>query len=171
MATTSNKSDSSQKNTGNEGNYGKDDQNNMFECNICLENAVDAVVSVCGHLFCWSCLHQWLETRRGRKVCPVCRSAINKNKVIPIYGRGNYKQEDPKNKVPPRPSGQRTEPETTGIPSFTFGDGGFQFSLGIGAFPFQFLTSFNSSNRPSFQLVVNYNKMTNTYQNFSYGLQ
>jgi len=51
MATTSNESDSPQKNTSNEENDGKDDQNNMFECNICLENAKDAVVSVCGHLF------------------------------------------------------------------------------------------------------------------------
>jgi len=51
MATTSDESDIPQKNTGNEENDGKDDQNNMFECNICLENAKDAVVSVCGHLF------------------------------------------------------------------------------------------------------------------------
>lgn len=51
MATTSNESDIPQKNTGNEENNGKDDQNNMFECNICLESAKDAVVSVCGHLF------------------------------------------------------------------------------------------------------------------------
>lgn len=27
----------------------KDD--NMFECNICLDTAKDAVVSMCGHLF------------------------------------------------------------------------------------------------------------------------
>jgi len=41
-------------------------------------------------------LHQWLETRTGRQVCPVCKAAINKEKVIPIYGRGNSKQEDPR---------------------------------------------------------------------------
>jgi len=51
MATTSNESDSPQKNRGSEENDDKDDQNNMFECNICLENASDAVVSVCGHLY------------------------------------------------------------------------------------------------------------------------
>jgi hypothetical protein len=39
----------------------KDDSN--FECNICLETAKDAVVSMCGHLFCWPCLHQWLGKR------------------------------------------------------------------------------------------------------------
>jgi len=55
MAATSNESDIPQKNTGNEENDGKDDQNSMFECNICLDSAKDAVVSVCGHLF-------WLVT-------------------------------------------------------------------------------------------------------------
>lgn len=30
---------------------------------------------------------------------------------MPLYGRGSTKQEDPRDKVPPRPAGQRTEPE------------------------------------------------------------
>ena len=30
----------------------------QFECNICLDVARDAVISLCGHLFCWPCLHQ-----------------------------------------------------------------------------------------------------------------
>mmetsp|Transcript_40905 Transcript_40905/g.131551 ORF Transcript_40905/g.131551 Transcript_40905/m.131551 type:complete len:112 (+) Transcript_40905:81-416(+) len=33
----------------------------MFECNICLEAAAEPVVTRCGHLFCWACLHQWLN--------------------------------------------------------------------------------------------------------------
>lgn len=72
----------------------KDDS--MFECNICLDTAKDAVVSMCGHLFCWPCLHQWLETRPTRQLCPVCKAAISKEKVIPLYGRGSTKQEDPR---------------------------------------------------------------------------
>lgn len=47
----------------------------------------------------WPCLHQWLETRPNRQVCPVCKAAISRDKVIPLYGRGNTKQEDPRNKV------------------------------------------------------------------------
>lgn len=118
----------------------KDDQ--MFECNICLDTARDAVVSMCGHLFCWPCLHQWLETRPNRQVCPVCKAAISKEKVVPLYGRGSTKQEDPREKVPPRPAGQRTEPEPgTSFPGFGFGDNGFHMSFGIGAFPFGFFTS------------------------------
>lgn len=68
----------------------------MYECNICLDTAKDAVVSMCGHLFCWPCLHQWLETRPNRKLCPVCKAAISKEKVIPLYGRNSSKQEDPR---------------------------------------------------------------------------
>lgn len=46
-------------------------------------------------------------------------------------------------KVPPRPAGQRTEPEpqANGFQSFGFGDGGFHLSFGIGAFPFGFFAS------------------------------
>lgn len=114
----------------------------MFECNICLDTAKEAVISLCGHLFCWPCLHQWLETRPTRQLCPVCKAAISREKVIPLYGRGSSKQEDPRSKVPPRPAGQRTEPEpNTAFQGFGFGDGGFQMSLGIGAFPFGILTS------------------------------
>ncbi|ESP04215.1 hypothetical protein LOTGIDRAFT_204992 [Lottia gigantea] len=128
-----------------------DDKTAAYECNICLDTAHDAVVSMCGHLFCWPCLHQWLETRPHRQLCPVCKAGIGKDKVIPIYGRGNPNPQDPREKLPPRPQGQRPEPETTGgFPGFGFGDAGFQFSFGIGAFPFGiFTSSFNmSDNRP-----------------------
>ncbi|XP_045475676.1 E3 ubiquitin-protein ligase RNF185-like isoform X2 [Harmonia axyridis] len=118
----------------------KDDK--TFECNICLDTAKDAVVSLCGHLFCWPCLHQWLETRPTRQVCPVCKASISKEKVVPLYGRGSTKQEDPREKVPPRPAGQRTEPEPgSSFPGFGFADNGFHMSFGIGAFPFGFFTS------------------------------
>ncbi|KAH8321116.1 hypothetical protein KR067_001481 [Drosophila pandora] len=113
----------------------------LYECNICLDTAKDAVVSMCGHLFCWPCLHQWLLTRPNRKLCPVCKASVDKDKVIPLYGRNSMRREDPRNKVPPRPAGQRTEPEPTpGFPGFGFGDG-FHMSFGIGAFPFGFITS------------------------------
>jgi len=37
---------------------------------------------MCGHLFCWPCLHQWLDTRPNRQLCPVCKSAISKERVF-----------------------------------------------------------------------------------------
>lgn len=61
--------------------------------------------------YSWPCLHQWLETKPNRQVCPVCKAAINREKVVPLYGRGGTNQQDPREKHPPRPAGQRTEPE------------------------------------------------------------
>ncbi|XP_062268780.1 E3 ubiquitin-protein ligase RNF185 isoform X2 [Platichthys flesus] len=120
-------------------------QDSTFECNICLDTAKDAVISLCGHLFCWPCLHQWLETRPSKQVCPVCKAGISRDKVIPLYGRGSTGQQDPRERTPPRPQGQRPEPENRGgFQGFGFGDGGFQMSFGIGAFPFGiFATAFN----------------------------
>lgn len=44
--------------------------------------------------------------------------------------------------MPPRPAGQRAEPEPQqGFQGFGYGDGGFHMSFGIGAFPFGFFTS------------------------------
>lgn len=124
----------------------KDSEAKTFECNICLDTAKDAVVSPCGHLFCWPCLHQWLETRPNRQSCPVCKAAISREKVIPLYGRGGSGQ-DPRSKIPPRPTPTRQEsPENR----FTWGGGGlngdggagsFHLSFGIGAFPFGFFAS------------------------------
>lgn len=88
----------------------KENLNSQYECNICLDTARDAVISMCGHLFCWPCLHKWLETRPSNQTCPVCKSAISREKVIPLYGRNCTDKKDPRDKVPPRPQGQRTEP-------------------------------------------------------------
>ncbi|BFF99560.1 E3 ubiquitin-protein ligase RNF185-like [Drosophila madeirensis] len=82
----------------------------VYECNICFDIAQESVVTMCGHLFCWPCLHQWLVTRPRVKLCPVCKGAVNKNKVIPIYGRNCKQQVDPRKKITPRPAGHRGEP-------------------------------------------------------------
>lgn len=120
---------------------GKKDPN-PYDCNICLDTARDAVISMCGHLFCWPCLHTWFEAKPHNKTCPVCKAALNKDKVIPVYGRGGS-SEDPRSKIPSRPQGQRTEPENnSGFPgSWGFGEGGFTMSFGIGAFPFGLFSS------------------------------
>lgn len=118
-----------------------DKDQSQFECNICLETASDAVISYCGHLFCWPCLNKWLETRPRRQVCPVCKAGISRDKVVPLYGRGSSNSTDPRTKHPPRPRAQRSEPETRNrdFPGFNFGDGSMHMSFGIGAFPFAFI--------------------------------
>lgn len=108
----------------------------VYECHICFEQAKDAVVSMCGHLFCWPCIHRWMESRPNNPTCPVCKSVIDKSKLIPLYGRGSSDQTDPREKVPPRPQGHRQEPQEA---QQGFGLDGINVSFGIGAFPFTML--------------------------------
>ncbi|KAI6232652.1 Zinc finger domain containing protein [Aphelenchoides fujianensis] len=121
-----------------------------FDCNICLEAANDPVVSLCGHLYCWPCLHQWLEIKASNPFCPVCKSVISKEKVVPIYGKSGDNT-DPRTKAPPRPAGQRTEDPTGGAGGMEqpFGfpwnlpqngvHANLHLSFGFGVFPFSFI--------------------------------
>ncbi|KAI6171517.1 RING-type E3 ubiquitin transferase [Aphelenchoides bicaudatus] len=134
----------------------KPDDRSRFECNICLEGAQDPVVTRCGHLYCWPCLHTWLETRRQNPLCPVCKSVVNNDDVTPIYGKSGDNVDPRTKSVPPRPSGQRTEDPTNGQGGDFGFPWGFQqngvhanvhFSFGFGLFPFALVTSiFNGGN-------------------------
>ncbi|CAA7050160.1 unnamed protein product [Microthlaspi erraticum] len=93
------------------GDYGGD-----FDCNICLDQVRDPVVTLCGHLFCWPCIYKWTySTNNSRRPvdqydkkespkCPVCKSDVSDATLVPIYGRG---QKTPQSGsfVPNRPPG------------------------------------------------------------------
>lgn len=84
---------------------------NAFKCSICLDQASPpAVVTRCGHLFCWSCLDAWAQQRGHRTVpCPVCSGAVDiDHETIPIYGAGEVKQQHPSQRN--REQQQRTAP-------------------------------------------------------------
>ncbi|MCO5571193.1 hypothetical protein L7F22_024927 [Adiantum nelumboides] len=63
-----------------------------YECAICLNEAGrDAVVTACGHLFCWACLRTWLTTGNveNRRIaltkdCPSCRSHHPLRPLVPL---------------------------------------------------------------------------------------
>eukprot|EP01114_Cavostelium_apophysatum_P013091 TRINITY_DN3094_c0_g1_i2.p1 TRINITY_DN3094_c0_g1~~TRINITY_DN3094_c0_g1_i2.p1 ORF type:complete len:194 (-),score=10.67 TRINITY_DN3094_c0_g1_i2:58-639(-) len=124
----------------------EDDKESTFDCNICLEPASDPVISMCGHLFCWPCILQWIQSP-GDRPCPVCKSVISKEKLIPLYGRGK-EQKDPRANSVPRPQGQYARAESQPQQPFfqtPFGahnnafyggpDTNFSFSMGFGLFP------------------------------------
>mmetsp|Transcript_40904 Transcript_40904/g.131547 ORF Transcript_40904/g.131547 Transcript_40904/m.131547 type:complete len:181 (+) Transcript_40904:81-623(+) len=134
----------------------------MFECNICLEAAAEPVVTRCGHLFCWACLHQWLNAPQSSQeaaglggimgggyssssgqrsspgsVCPLCKASVTAQNVIPVYARGGHRA-DPRNGVhpdlPARPPGERPEPEPASVAAMqTFAHGGVPESYGYSA--------------------------------------
>lgn len=94
----------------------------MFECNVCFDTPHDPVVTPCGHLYCWPCLYRWMRLHPESPQCPVCKAAVDKHTVIPIYGRGRSESDDPRERalpdddLPPRPAGQRqTAPQQPGM--------------------------------------------------------
>ncbi|KAG0257511.1 hypothetical protein BG011_003922 [Mortierella polycephala] len=104
------------------------ESNSEFSCNICFDTSMSPVLTLCGHLFCWSCLHQWLEAQRQNPTCPVCKAGCAQDKVIPIYGRGK-EQLDPRSTTPKRPAGQRPEPfRNPGQAGFALASGQVTFS-------------------------------------------
>uniref|UniRef100_A0ACD5ZXI1 Uncharacterized protein n=1 Tax=Avena sativa TaxID=4498 RepID=A0ACD5ZXI1_AVESA len=83
--------------------------NSSFECNICLEAAKEPIVTLCGHLFCWPCLYQWLHGHSAHSECPVCKGEVLEVNVTPIYGRGGDERDAASNDIPPRPRANRSE--------------------------------------------------------------
>ena len=51
----------------------------------------------------WPCIFQWMEARRQSPTCPVCKSVIDKERLIPLYGRGNSTGADPRYTDPATP--------------------------------------------------------------------
>eukprot|EP01116_Phalansterium_solitarium_P013350 TRINITY_DN30726_c0_g1_i1.p1 TRINITY_DN30726_c0_g1~~TRINITY_DN30726_c0_g1_i1.p1 ORF type:complete len:189 (-),score=34.40 TRINITY_DN30726_c0_g1_i1:93-659(-) len=124
-----------------------DESGSLLDCNICLDNAVDPVVTMCGHLYCWPCIFQWI--RHGERPCPVCKSAVTKDRCIPLYGRGQKQRVDPREKeMPQRPAGQRQGPTRSAAGFNPFGGpvhfDNMTFSAGFGFFPSLFGLQFQT---------------------------
>jgi peroxin-10 len=51
------------------------------KCTLCLEELKDPSVTTCGHVFCWTCIGEWLMERPE---CPLCRSQVLKQHVLPL---------------------------------------------------------------------------------------
>ncbi|KAL6439727.1 hypothetical protein ACFW04_004052 [Cataglyphis niger] len=49
-------------------------------CQLCLE-ATATTATLCGHLFCWTCLSEWL---RVKPQCPYCREYVPPSRIIHI---------------------------------------------------------------------------------------
>lgn len=115
-----------------------DDEGPEWECNICFDavKIESSCVTTCGHLYCWPCLHKWIDTFREKTsppVCPVCKNVLSADKIIPIFGRGASSESDPRlhpDAVPQRPAPPPRE-EAPPPQRFAAFPGGFSFSAGF----------------------------------------
>ncbi|CAJ1961672.1 unnamed protein product [Sphenostylis stenocarpa] len=90
-----------------------ENSNGCFDCNICFDFAHEPVVTLCGHLYCWSCIYKWLSvqsdslTTYEHPQCPVCKAVISNSTMVPLYGRGHSTAEGKTSScdalIPPRP--------------------------------------------------------------------
>jgi len=89
----------------------------IFECSVCQSVAKCPVVTFCGHLHCWPCLHEKLKG--GQKtLCSSCGVEVTIDKIVPVYGFAyqDDQKEDPTwtSTVPRRPSVKRQKLEEMG---------------------------------------------------------
>ena len=53
------------------------------KCTLCLEPFKDPSVTTCGHVFCWSCVQDWVKEKAE---CPLCRQSVLPQKILPLRG-------------------------------------------------------------------------------------
>ncbi len=53
------------------------------KCTLCLEEMKDPSVTTCGHVFCWTCIGDWIKEKPE---CPLCRQGVMGQHVLPLRG-------------------------------------------------------------------------------------
>lgn len=120
---------------------------NNLECIICLGPPRLPVATQCGHIFCWHCLKNWLDSQNVL-ICPICKNGIEMDRIVKLYTN----DENNKGEVDDRPQSRRTEPiQNNNRPSF--------FQNFLNNFGFYGVNNENINNRLPDAKEVKRNKM------------
>ena len=62
------------------------DAESLVKCPVCVDSIRKPIASsVCGHVYCWECLVEWLKSSSsGVSCCPVCRKEVQPVDLIPL---------------------------------------------------------------------------------------
>ena len=81
---------------------GRIDSNGVVrQCPLCMDQITHPAAPLCGHVFCWDCIHTWVNTHSNTHShssnnnssssssnikCPVCRCLFQRESVRPLFG-------------------------------------------------------------------------------------